>query len=488
MKWFFKLLGALIAIIVLLAVIVAVRTAMFKPQARADVPPVALSTYDAQSSAARLSEAIRFRTVTQQDSADTDWPVFLEFQEWLRGEFPDFHRVVTTEMIETYTPMHTWTGRNPDLPLLVILAHQDVVPALETDPEWEHPPFDGVVDAGFIYGRGTMDDKGSLMAIHEAADKLARDGWTPERTLIFVFGADEEVTGHGAKRAAEILRERGIAPAAVLDEGGAIVTGYGGIEKPVAMIGIAEKGYFTVRLTASAEGGHSSRPPDYTAIGALSRAIAAIEANPFEQKLDGVTEQTLKALAPEQDFKTRMSIANLWLFRPMVEGVMKKDPTTRTLMGTSIAPTIIEGGFKENALPREATALVNFRIHPRDTRETVLAHLARVIDDPNIEIDASGGFNSGPSPVSPIEDGLFTEITALMRGVEPDLIVAPYMLAGGTDSRHFAIVTDRIYRFYPIEFPIAQMSAIHGLNEKVEIESYLRGIALYEELFRRTAG
>lgn len=480
-------LGVGVLILALVGIVVG-RTLILMPASFPSddaVSTVRLIEVDKAAVSQRLSQAIQFKTVTQQNPADTDWAEFARFQDWLVQTYPHFHGAMKTEKVATYTPMHIWSGTDASLAPIVFLAHQDVVPALENDAGWDHPPFAGTVADGYIYGRGTLDDKGSLMAILEAADRLAAQGYQPQRTLMFIFGHDEEVTGSGAQMSAELLKARGISPYAVIDEGGAMIEGINGVEEPVALIGVAEKGYFTVTLTAEADGGHSSAPPEYTAIGALSRAIAAIEANPFESALNEVTAGTFKAFAPRQGFLRRMAAANLWLFGSVVEEKMREDKNTRTLLTTSIAPTIINAGFKENALPRDAVAYVNFRIHPRDSQAKVLSHLERVINDPAIKIAPASGLHSEPSPVSEIGTGPYKLIESVIEDVYPDMIVAPNMLAGGTDSRFFSIVTSNIYRFAPFTYENSDIGRVHGLNERIGVESYATGIAIYDLLIQR---
>ncbi|MGB0906564.1 MAG: M20 family peptidase [Maricaulaceae bacterium] len=476
-----KIIGAVVALIVGLFLIALVRTLMpVGGSDQATGETARLIEVDPQAAAQNLSRALQFKTVTTQNSEDTDWPIFLEFQAWLQETYPNFHGAVSTQMMETYTPFHTWQGSDASLAPIVFLAHQDVVPATEEpDSGWQHPPFDGVIEQGVIFGRGAVDDKGSLIGILEAADRLAASGFTPERTLIFVFGHNEEVSGSGARAAAELLRSQGVSPLAVFDEGGAVVNGLGGGTKPVAIVAAAEKGYLTLTLTSEARGGHSSTPPNYTAIGALSKAIARIEANPFKQDFDPISTGLLKTLSTEQSFFQKMAMRNLWLFGPLVKKSMKDDDAMRAILGTTIAPTIIDAGFKENALPREAKAYINFRLHPRDSIEDVIAHVTRAVDDPAIKIEKAKGFMGEASPVSPIGTGSYAMIENIVRQVFPDAVTAPNMLTAATDSRHFVIVTDNVYRFAPIQMELADMGRIHGINEQTSVASHAKAIQAY---------
>ncbi|PHQ68246.1 MAG: hypothetical protein COB92_01325 [Robiginitomaculum sp.] len=480
-----KFLLGFVGLIIIVVGIVLVRTASMGKQIANDVPLAKLIEVDADATAAHLAAAVRFKTVTMQNKEDTDWPLFLEFQAWLKITYPNFYGVVASEQVVEYAQLNVWQGSDVNLAPIVFLAHQDVVPAKASDaaqtlyPGWDYPPFDGMIADGFIYGRGTIDDKGSLIALLEGAERLAASGFKPKRTLIFAFGHDEEVSGRGADAISKILETRSIKPYAVIDEGGAILTGMSGVPGQVASIGVAEKGYLTLKLTATARGGHSSTPPHYTAIGGLAKAIAKLEASPFKNGRDAVMTKMLEATAPRMPFKQRMAIANLWLFGPIVEKELRGVDITRAMMGTSIAPTIIDAGFKENALPREAVVYVNFRLHSRDSIESVTEHVRRVIDDENIEISMNDNIGSEPSPVSQIDSGPYLWIKDVVNATFPDAIVAPNTVVGGTDSRYFARNTDDIYRFAPYVFDASDIARIHGLNERMRVDAFAKAVQVY---------
>ncbi|MBL4869942.1 MAG: M20 family peptidase [Robiginitomaculum sp.] len=484
LKMFF---GVFALLLVTICVMLFRTLSVSKPTETRSVADQVLIVVDKNLVAQNLAKAVQFKTVTAQNREDTDWQVFLDFQAWLLETYPDFYKAVQSQQIETYAQFHVWQGSDPSLAPIVFLAHQDVVPALEADTGWDFPPFGGVIADGFINGRGTIDDKGSLIGLLEAADRLVASGFKPKRTLMFGFGHDEEVSGSGAKAIAELLKSQGISPYAVIDEGGVITTGMPDVKGPVARIGVAEKGYLTLVLTARAQGGHSSVPPNYTAIGALAKAIAAIEANPFESGLDKVSIAMLKATASEQEFMGRLAIANLWLFKPLVEKKMREIPTGRAMLGTTIAPTIIKAGFKENALPRDAVAHVNFRLHSRDTVASVTEHVRRVINDKDIEISLSGNIGAEASPISQIGSGPYLWLEDVVNQAYPGTIIAPNTVLGGTDSRYFALVTNDIYRFAPYVLDASDFSRFHGLNERMSIENFAKTVQVYH-LMLKTAG
>ncbi len=474
-------------VIVAVIAIVLVRTpGAGKSQPEPGAPGIALISVNPDETAAHLAQAVRFRTVSTQDPSGFDAAVFTAFQSWLRETYPHFYNAVSSQTIDGFAQLNIWQGSDPSLDPVVFMAHQDVVPASDApDSGWEKPPFAGIIEDGFIWGRGSIDDKGALIGLLEAADRLAASGYAPKRTLMFAFGHNEEVLGSGAKAIAAHLKSRGIHPYAVIDEGGAITTGMPDAKGPVARIGVAEKGYVTLILTARAKGGHSSTPPTRTAIGALSKAIAAIEAHPFEQKIDPVIAKMLRATATEQPYMGRMAVSNLWLFGPLVTAKMQKSQAGRAMLGTTIAPTIIKAGFKENALPREASAFVNFRIHARDSVQGVIDHVKATINDPAIEIKIAGTEGTEPSPVSQVGTGPYAWISSMVADVFPGTLIAPNVVLGGTDSRYFALVTDDIYRFAPFTFDASDFSRIHGLNERMGVADFAHGVQAYYLMLER---
>lgn len=474
--------------LLVLVVVLVFRTIALAPAITSNEPAIALIEIDPAIPAKNLSQAIQFQTVSTQDRALFDPVIFAEFQDWLAQTYPDFYAAVQTEQVSGSSQLNIWAGSDPSLDPVVFLAHQDVVPADQTPGSgWAKPPFAGLIEDGFVWGRGAIDNKGSLIALLTAANGLAGNGFAPKRTLMFAFGHDEEVGGTGAKAIAALLKQRGIKPWAVIDEGGAITTNMPDVAGPVARIGVAEKGYLTLILTANAQGGHSSAPPKITALGALSRAIAALEANPFEQKLDRVTIAMLHATARSDEigFGKRLILSNLWLFGGLVKDQMQNSPAGAAMLATTIAPTMLNAGFKENALPHQAQAYINFRISSRDSVASVIEHVTKAIDSPAIQIEISNPPGNQPSPVSQIGTGPYAWLEQAIIDGFPGTLVAPNVVVAGTDSRHFASVTDDIYRFAPFTFDSSDFSRIHGLNERMGVADLARGVQVYTLMLER---
>lgn len=454
------------------------------------VEPTALIEVDRDGSLNRLSRAIQFRTVSHQNPEDFDAEAFLGLHRHLEASFPLVHQHLKRETVSDYTLLYTWEGTDASLKPALLMAHLDVVPPAEPEGrDWTKPPFDGAVEEGYIWGRGAMDDKANVLAILEGAEKLLSEGFRPARTIYFQFGHDEEVGGErGAAASAQLLKDRGVELEFVMDEGMAVVEPgiAAGVERWVALIGIAEKGYVTFELTAKAEGGHSSQPTKASAIGELARGIVALEENPMPARLSGPGRETLRYLAPEAPWPLSTVYGNLWLFGPIVKGQMQKTPQTDALLRTTTAVTVINSGTKENVLPTEARALVNHRILPGDTVDSVQRHVEKVLDPYEIEVMRAGDAGGDPSPVSALDSDGIRAIVRTIREIYPEAVVAPALVVGATDSKHFVSLTGNIYRFGPMRFRSDDFARVHGKDERIRIDDYLESIRFYVRLLQNT--
>jgi carboxypeptidase PM20D1 len=435
-----------------------------------------------------LAAALRIETISHADPAAFQPEPFLAFQRFLTATYPRTHALLAREVVADYSLLYTWRGSDPSLAPLLLTAHIDVVPVTpEALPDWDHPPFAGTIADGFVWGRGALDDKGSLITLFEAVEQLAASGFRPARTVYLALGHDEEVSGtRGARAITERLATQGVRLWMSLDEGLAIVRGAGGVTRPVALIGIAEKGFLTLEVTARAAGGHSSTPPTESAIGKLAQAIRLIEQNPMPARIEGVVGQMLDALAPELPLERRVVVANRGLFGPILEWVLAADPATNAMIRTTTAVTMVRGGVKENVLPQSATATVNFRLLPGDRAEDVIAHVREVLADPTLEITTRVANEA--SAVAPASGPQFDAIAGALRELDPALPVAPALVLGGTDSRWYGQISDAAYRFAPFLFEPSDLTRPHGTDERISLENVRQGIRFYGALLRHAAG
>jgi len=485
MRWVGRAVLALIAVVAAFGGVLVARTLSLAPAAEQEGPAlVAAPAIDAQRAAERLAQAIRFQTISVQDGAADPAP-FDALHAFLRQTYPLTFARFTVEMPAGHSLLLTLPGSDPALKPILLMAHQDVVPVDPgSESKWTAPAFDGAIKDGYVLGRGAADDKGALIAILEASEALLAQGFAPKRTIILAFGHDEEVSGSGAQAMAALLKSRGIAPWFALDEGLAIIEKFPLTGKPAGLIGIAEKGYLTVKVRAVDVGGHSSMPPRYTAAEKVAKALIAIDDKGFPGGLaDGPARLMLEAIAPDLPFAQRLVMANLWLFRGLVEDQVAASRAGEALLRTTVAPTMLRGGAKENVLPQEAFAIINLRLHPRDGKDSALermrAAVAR-IEGVTIEPLPRG---QDASPVSSVTGDAYALIAATARASAPaGTPIAPGLVLAATDSRHFAGVAENVYRFAPAIYTDADLAGIHGTDERLSIANIGRMTGFYAQL------
>jgi carboxypeptidase PM20D1 len=411
-----KILLSLLGILAILFGVASVRAMRMTSVAQVPVERVSIDV-NADSAAAHLAGAVRFATVSTQDGT-TDSAAFRDFHAWMERTYPLTFQHLTRDSVGGLSLLLTWTGADPAKAPVVLMGHQDVVPVIPgTEDKWTHGAFSGDIADGYVWGRGTLDDKVTVIAVLEAVERLLREGYTPARTIYLAFGHDEEVGGRqGAQALVQLYKDRKLpAPALVLDEGGAVFEGAQlGVSGSVAMLGIAEKGFASLELSAEGEGGHSSTPPRETHIGRVARAVIALEDDQFPASLDGPTRTLMETLAPSMPFSRRLALGNLWLFGPVVKRGLLASPQTAAMLRTTTAPTIFQAGAKDNVLPPNAKAVVNFRIRPGETVDGVIARVQRVIGDTAVHV-RSVGFRTDPSPVSDAGGPAFAMVATTIR-------------------------------------------------------------------------
>jgi carboxypeptidase PM20D1 len=458
-----KLFLGLVIAIIILASILLFNTFQLNSKQVAAEPSEKLTFSDEVFQ--NLSKAIQFQTISYSEDAIPDSSAFLGFHRFLEETFPLTHANLTLEKISEYSLIYKWEGTDPSKKPIILMSHQDVVPVDEpTLGDWEAAPFEGKITDTHIIGRGTMDDKGTLIATLEAVERLLEESFVPSRTLYLTFGHDEEVGGaNGAVQIAAYLKEKGVQAAMTIDEGGFIAENMiPGVEKPIAIVNLAEKGFASFRLIVETNGGHSSAPPRENTIGILAQAIVDLENNQLPYKMVKPIDDQLEYLGAELPFLTRIAFANPWLFKkPILESLNAH---------TTTAPTIIDGGVKNNVIPTVAEATINFRILPGETIESVKAHIEATVSD-KVRVEPVGHLTN-PSPVSSVESEAFQILAKTIRGQNPEALVVPGLVGGGTDARNFYQISDEVYRFYPMRINAESMTRFHGIDEKISKENY----------------
>lgn len=470
--------------------VVAWNTATFRPAGLATAEDIKLADAiepDVNAAAKRLGAAIQFQTVSNQDPAQNRMDQWTGFQSWLQTSYPAAHKAMQREIVGKATLLYTWPGSDPSLQPIILMAHQDVVPVTAgTEQDWKHPPFAGVLADGAVWGRGAIDDKGSLITLFEAAELLATKGFQPKRTVIIVAGHDEEVGGTGAQAAAGALKARGVKSLFTLDEGSAIINDAPIINGPAIMIAVAEKGYATLRVTAKAPGGHSSMPPEEIGTVTLAKVITAIHAKQFPSRLEQPGFGTVEALAAEKGGLMKMVAANPWLFGSLIKSQMGSTPAGAAQLHTTIAPTMLQGSPKENVLPQEAFGLVNYRLAPWDRSGDILARAKQAVG----ALPVTFSWERKPveaSPVSSTTSQGWKLVRAAAESEAPGAPVAPFMVVGGTDSRYMKDVSQDTYRFQAMRLSTTETKMIHGTNEHITTENLGSMIRFFTRLIATSA-
>lgn len=483
----------LIGLVLLLAGLAAavIGNTLRQGSRQVEPPPLAKLEVDAERVVASMAEAVRARTVSGLLDPQGRAEAFDALHAHLARRYPRVHATLEREVVGAHGLLFTWRGSDAAARPIALLAHQDVVPiAPGTETLWTQPPFGGVVADGHVWGRGTLDNKSNMITQLEAVEMLLSSGFRPRRTVYLFYGHDEEVGGrNGAVQAVALLRERGVRLDFVLDEGLAVTEGVlPGVARPVALIALAEKGSVTLKLKASAAPGHSSMPPaaGSSAIGMLSAALVRLDQNPMPGGIQGAAAEMFQAVAPEMPFGQRLALSNLWLTRPLVERTLGRGGATNAMLRTTTAMTIVNAGNKENVLPGQAEAVVNFRILPGDTPASVQAHVQRVIADERITVQPLGvAFE--PSKLSSAQAEPFKLIERSAREVFPDAIVAPGLMLAASDARHFDAITEHSYRFMPIRFRSQDLARVHGTDERIGVEQLADMVRFYHRLLSQSA-
>lgn len=478
-----KSLNFLAIALLILVVVVVYRTVQFQPNSVA-VEKQLLTIDDADQAIERLSKAVQIPTISWSAEAETEAEAFAKLNQLLEASFPLLHSQLEVSAVLEHGRLYQWKGSDAALQPMLLLAHTDVVPVAD-QAAWSVDPFSGEVKDGYLYGRGTIDDKSSALAILEATERLISEGFSPQRTIYISLGHDEEIGGKAAQAVAKTFADQGVRFAAVIDEGGLVISNaMPGVESPLAMVGIAEKGYVTLKLTSTGEGGHSSMPPKTSAVGTLATALSVIEANPFPAKLQTPSSDIFDTVGPHFPLLEKTLFANTWLTKPLIINALGEQKATNALIRTTTAVTVFHGGTKDNVLPPNASAMVNFRILPGESRETVAKRITELVDNPEITIERAQ-FGNEPSSISDPNASAFAWMSRnVSKSLYGEVIVSPNLVSGATDARHFDHLSDNVYRFLPFRVDKQDLSRFHGVDERISTDSYLEGIGFYYNLLK----
>ena len=476
-------LWAIVALIVILLAFILIRTLRFKP--RKDRDPAVLDdevTFDRDRAVENLRALVRCRTVSYLDPALEDDAEFEKLIALLPERYPNVFAVCSFERMPDRGLLFKWSGREAGDPA-ILMAHYDVVPVDEEG--WDKPPFEGVLEDGVLWGRGTLDTKVTMNGVLTAADHLIGQGFVPLHDVYFAFSGGEEISAPGAAHIVDRFAEEGITPAMVVDEGGAVVENvFPGLKEPCALIGIGEKGFMNVRLTATSKGGHASAPKPGSPVPTLARACCRVEENPFKCRLTKPVAELFDTLGRRSNFLYRMVFANLWCFLPVLDLISRKSGgEMNALLRTTVAFTRMEGSTAANVIPPKASMVCNIRLNPSDSVENAMAQLRRTVNDLSVELEAFQAME--PSRISRTDCAGWDKVASAVASTWRGAAVSPYLMIQGSDSRHYGRISDRVYRFSAMDLTGEERATIHGHNERIRVETVHRCVEFYIRLIRQ---
>lgn len=461
--------------------ILLLRAVLFKPD-EASEPQVVETIKDDIAIAKRLSQMIQCETVSYNDLDKIDFKNFDDFKGLLEKLYPETHKACERSYHGRTGILYKWKGkRNQEV--TVLMSHYDVVPCNES--LWTKQSFSGEIDADYVWGRGTLDTKGTLCGIMEAAESLIQEGYVPENDVYFSFSGDEEISGPSAPAIVSHLKSKGIRPALVLDEGGAIVENvFPGVSKPVAVIGTGEKGYLDLRMVMEGKGGHSSAPPAHSLVGSLAKAVVQLEKKPFKAHLTPPVLEMFNTLGRHSTFAYRLIFANLWLFTPLLKVLFtRQGGEMNALIRTTTAITKMEGSKAFNVLPPIAEIGANIRLMPTDSVESAQKYIKSVIGNPDIRMEVMESREA--SPLSPTGSEGWKQLKNAIQETWNDVIVSPYLMLAASDSRHFCEISENVLRFSAMPLSSEERGLIHGNDERIQIKNLVSTVRFYENLIRK---
>jgi len=469
---------SLIAVFVLALI---VRTLQFKPVPQKEVSDVPVEL-DEEKIVRDMQDMIRCKTISNREPALMDMAEFEKFQNLLADRFPLIHEKTTLRKIGLTGLLYHLPGKSHEK-AGVCMSHYDVVPIEEEG--WSKPAFEGIVEDGILWGRGTLDTKGTLCGVMEALEALLKTGYEPQYDLYLSFSGEEEVDGDACRLIVEWFAQQGITPDWVVDEGGAVVDHvFPGYPGQCALVGIAEKGGFNVDFSMESQGGHASTPPTKQLLGHLSRALLQVEKKAFSFQLTKPVAEMFDTVGRHSSFPLRMVFANLWCFKPVLNLIGKlSGGELNAMMRTTVALTCFEGSKAYNVMPPKAHFAANLRLLGEDTMDSAVEYLKKVVNNDKITVTNLGGMN--PSPCSDTDCEGWELVKTAIRQTWPEAVVSPYLMMACSDSRHYNAITDKVYRFSAMHLSKEERGMIHGNNERIPVKTLLSTVAFYTRLLKQ---
>ncbi|BES64365.1 M20 family peptidase [Gottschalkiaceae bacterium SANA] len=465
----------------ILIVVLLARAILFQPL-QTTIEQTPEEVLDGEQIIEHFRQLLRHKTVSHIDKNQTDLAAFQAFQKSLVSLYPEVNKNCTCQYLGETGILYHWKGTSQEDPI-VLMSHYDVVPAEES--AWDVPPFEAAVIDGIVWGRGTLDTKCTLLSVMESAEHLIKEGFVPSQDIYFSFSGDEEISGESASAIVNHLKNKGIKPQMVLDEGGVVIKDgiFPGVNKQTAVIGLGEKGYIDLQVQFESKGGHASAPPRHGITGAMGKLMADLENKTMKPVFMEPVLEMFNRLGRHSTFGYKIIFANMWLFKPLLTILFKKQGgQMNALIRTTTAVTVLEGSKAYNVLPPKGTIGINARILNTDTMDSTINHISSLVKVPHT-IQVLNGREA--SPISPLQSNAFRALEDTILDIWPQAVVSPYLMIAGTDSRHFHAICDNVLRFAPMEITQEELNLIHSNNERIPVDSVLKSVTYYIKLIRR---
>ena len=471
----------ILAVIVAFLAFIVIRALAFNPKASvaADTDTV---SFNKEKAVLNLQSLVKFKTISYYEKEKEDEEQFKGLIDALPELFPNVFKMCDYKELPDRALLLKWKGKESASPV-VLMSHYDVVPVDEE--KWEKPAFDGIIEDGVLWGRGTLDTKATFNAILTAADELIGKGFVPENDIYFAFSGGEEINGNGAVNIVDYFEKEGIEPQLVLDEGGAVVENvFPGVKVPCGLVGIAEKGMMNVKYTVASSGGHASAPKPNSPVVRLSKACLKLENNPFKRHLTKPVAEMFDTLGRHSTFVYKLIFSNLWCFSPILDLICKKSGgELNAMMRTTVAFTQLTGSDAPNVIPTSATLISNMRLNPADTVDTAYNYLKKTVNDENVDIEIMASVN--PSRISATDSIGFEKISRAVASTWKGSLVSPYLMVQCSDSRHYGKISDKVYRFSAMDLTSEERATIHGNNERIRLDCIHRSVEFYIRLIKQ---
>lgn len=475
------ILWIILALIALLFAVVLIRTAAFKPKPDVSIESEQIE-FDRQRAVTNLQTLIRCKTVSFEDHSMEDNEEFEKLVSLLPELYPNVFKSCSLTKLPDRALLFKWEGKKHNEPS-VMMSHYDVVPV--EDENWEKPPFEGIIENGVLWGRGTLDTKVTFNGVLTGADHLIAQGYIPENDIYFAFSGQEEINGMGAVHIVDWFSEHNITPALVVDEGGAVVDEvFPGVTKPCGLIGIAEKGMLNLKYSVLSDGGHASAPPVHTPVGVLADCCKKVESHPFKSHITAPVAQMFDTLGRHSTFVYRMIFSNLWLFSGLLDAICKKNGgELNALIRTTVAFTQMDGSNAPNVIPPSASMVSNIRLNPEDTVDSAMAFIEKTINDKSVKLSTGSAMN--PSPISETNCPAWNKVAKTVGETWPGCLVSPYLMVQCSDSRHYGKISNHVYRFSAMALSAEERQTIHGNNERIKLETAQSAVEFYIRLMSK---